>query len=309
MLAAEVTDSAVQRQAGDTRRRDDAAGHREAEQLGLTIEVSPGRAALHTDGLRIRVDVDTAHLREVEHDSAVVDGVAGDVVPSGLDREHEALLAREVDRVDDVGCTAALHDQRRAPIDQRIPDRACLVIAGIVRSEHRPPNRLPEPCQRLCVDGRLHCQLVRHRFPPVRTRPEVHPSIRRSDPQGEGPPRRYDERRAARARSAQICSARANSVPARGPLRSRPLVEGVAIADDRPELFRVEGPRRRPGRARRPRLEEVADVRGRRPHRLVEDRAAAIEHPGHVRQQAVVAMHGALDIVDEDRPCDAELVS
>src|SRR6185437_14540911 len=79
VLAAEVTDSAVQRQAGDTRRRDNAAGDREAEQLGLAIEVSPGRAALHTDGLRIRLDVDAAHLREVEHDAAVVDGVAGDV--------------------------------------------------------------------------------------------------------------------------------------------------------------------------------------------------------------------------------------
>ena len=134
MLAAQVSDSAVQRQPRDAGRRDDAARHGEPEQLGLPVEVAPRCAALHADGLRVGVDVDTAHLRQVEHDPGVVDGVAGDVVPSGLDREDEPLLAREVDRVDDVGCTAALHDQRGTPIDQRIPDRACFVIAGIVRS-------------------------------------------------------------------------------------------------------------------------------------------------------------------------------
>ena len=64
---------------------------------------------------------------------AVVDGVAGDVVPAALDREHEPLLAREVDRVHDVGRAAALHDQRRAPVDQAVPDRARLVVAGIAR--------------------------------------------------------------------------------------------------------------------------------------------------------------------------------
>ena len=79
------------------------------KQLRLAVDVAPGRAALHAHRLRRRVDVDAAHLRQVDDEAAVVDRVAGDVVAAALDRERELVLAGEVDRVDDVGrarCTA-----------------------------------------------------------------------------------------------------------------------------------------------------------------------------------------------------------
>jgi len=56
--------------------------------------------------------MDAAHRRHVDHESAVVHSVAGGVVTTGVDREHESVVAREVDRVHDVGGAAALHDQR-----------------------------------------------------------------------------------------------------------------------------------------------------------------------------------------------------
>ncbi len=168
VLAAEMPDPAVQRQPSDAGRRDDAARYGEPEQLRLAVEVAPSGAALDADGPGLRVDVDAPHVREVDHEPAVVDGVAGDVVPAALDREHEALLAREVDRVHDVGGAAALHDQRGAPVDQGVPDRARLVVAGVARREHRPPHLRCKPCHRLRVELRVCHQLVRHRFPPLR---------------------------------------------------------------------------------------------------------------------------------------------
>ena len=67
---------------------------------------------------------------------AVVDGVAGDVVPPPRIESEQTLLAREVDRVDDVGRARALHDQRRAPVDQPVPDGARLVVVRVAGPEH-----------------------------------------------------------------------------------------------------------------------------------------------------------------------------
>ena len=168
VLPAQMTEPAVQRQPGDAGRRDDAGRYREPEQLGLAVTVAPGRAALHADGLRRRVDGHSAHLREVDDDAAVVDGVPGDVVPAGLDREREALLTGEVHRVDDICCAAALHDQRRSPIDQRIPDRARVVVSGAVLREQRSADPCRESRQLLRVELCFRCRLARHRFPPLR---------------------------------------------------------------------------------------------------------------------------------------------
>ena len=90
------------------------------------------------DGL----DVDAAHLRQVDDEAAVVDRVAGHVVAAALDRQQQALLAREVDRVDDVRGSSALHDQRRPAIDQPVPDRARIVIARIAGCQARLPEHL-----------------------------------------------------------------------------------------------------------------------------------------------------------------------
>ena len=88
------------------------------------------------------VDVDAAHLRQVDDEAAVVDRVAGHVVAAALDREQQVLLAREVDGVDDVRGAGALHDQRRLAVDQPVPDRARVVIARIAgcRTAPRTPS-------------------------------------------------------------------------------------------------------------------------------------------------------------------------
>jgi hypothetical protein len=93
----------------------------------------------------------TAHLREVDHQAAVVDCVAGDVVAAALDRDEQVLLAREVDGVDDIGRAAALHDQRRSTVDQPVPDRARVVVAWIAGSQDRSPDTFRECLGRFWV--------------------------------------------------------------------------------------------------------------------------------------------------------------
>jgi hypothetical protein len=108
--------------------------------------------------------VDAAHLREVDHQAAVVDCVAGNVVAAALDRDEQVLLAREVDGVDDIGCAAALHDQRRSTVDQTVPDRARLVVARIAGSQNRSPHTFRECLGRFRVERHLSSRLVCHCF-------------------------------------------------------------------------------------------------------------------------------------------------
>ena len=84
--------------------------------------------------------MDTAHLRQVDDEAAVVDRVAGDVVTARLDREEQVLLAGEVNRVDDIRRSSALHDQRRPTVDESIPDRASVVIGFILRAQDGSPD-------------------------------------------------------------------------------------------------------------------------------------------------------------------------
>jgi hypothetical protein len=128
-----MPDAAVEGEAADAGRRDDAAGHGEAEQLRLAVAVAPGRPALRAHRPRGRVDVDAAHPGQVDDEPVVVDGVAGDVVRAALDRAEQAVLAGEVHGVDDVRRPGRLHDQRRAAIDQPVPDGARLVVAAVAR--------------------------------------------------------------------------------------------------------------------------------------------------------------------------------
>ena len=112
----------AERQPGDPGRRHDPTGRGEAEELGLAIEIPPGRPAAGTGGARRRVDPHPAHRRQVDHEPAVAGPEAGHVVPPAANRQRQLMGAGEPDARDDVGHPAARHDQRRTPIDHPVPD-------------------------------------------------------------------------------------------------------------------------------------------------------------------------------------------
>jgi hypothetical protein len=96
--------------------------------------------------------------------------------------------------------------------------------------------------------------------------------------------------------------------------RARPVsfqtpLERLAVPGAQLELLGLERRVGQPGRLYLLSREELTDPGSCRPHRLVKDRAAAAEHPAHVRHQPIRSVHRPVEVVDEDRPSDAELVA
>jgi len=61
--------------------------------LGRGVEIAEQRPGLDTDHPPVRVHVAASQRREVDHDPVVTHGVAGNVVPPALDRNHKILPA------------------------------------------------------------------------------------------------------------------------------------------------------------------------------------------------------------------------
>ena len=109
------------------------SGCREREGLRLLVEVRERAAGLDPGGASDRVDAHRAQRRQVDQEPAVADGVAGDVVAAAAHRDQQFVLAREVNRADDVGGPGAADDHARPAIDHGVPDRPCRVVAGVTR--------------------------------------------------------------------------------------------------------------------------------------------------------------------------------
>ena len=90
---------------------------------------------------RLRVDRDGLHRREVEDDPAVAGGEPGDAVRAAAYRERQALAAGELHRLDHVGGAGAADDQRRMLVVRGVPDRTCLVVVAVARSDHLTADR------------------------------------------------------------------------------------------------------------------------------------------------------------------------
>ena len=131
VLAAQPALPPAEGQPGDAGRRDGAHRRRQAEGLRLAVELAPEHARLGTDRPGDGIDADALHARQVEHQAAVTDGLAGDVMPTAPYRDEQVVLACELHRGDDIGRAGAAGDQRRPVVDQRVPDGAGLVVAGI----------------------------------------------------------------------------------------------------------------------------------------------------------------------------------
>jgi hypothetical protein len=82
--------------------------------------------------------VDALHEGEVDHQPAVGDRLAGDVVAAAADRDLQSFAPGEVDRVGDVRRVQAARDDRGMPVDQPVVHATGLVVPPVARSEDRP---------------------------------------------------------------------------------------------------------------------------------------------------------------------------
>src|SRR5262249_5176662 len=108
-----------------------------AEHLRLGIDIAPDCAALHPGAPRMRIHAYRSHRREVEHNAALADRVAGHVVATAANGDCPVALAGESDCFDHIAGVTAADDQRRAPIDHGVPYRAGTVVDGIAGLDRR----------------------------------------------------------------------------------------------------------------------------------------------------------------------------
>src|SRR5205823_6639627 len=131
VLAHEPAKPAAEGEAGDAGARDLAAGRGQAMDGGGGVELGPGHARLGPHGSGRRVDLDGAHRRQVDHQAALGDGLAGDVVAAAPDRHLAAGLPPETDGVDDVGRRGAAGDDRGVLVDHAVVDATGVVVTGV----------------------------------------------------------------------------------------------------------------------------------------------------------------------------------
>jgi hypothetical protein len=133
--ARQVPETPAEREPADAGGRDDAAGGRQSVLAGREVDLAPCAAAADAHGARLRIDLDVAQQREVDHDAVVARPQPGAVVPAAADGERQVVLARESDGPGHVLGPGAARDQRRPLVDHRVVDLAGLVVVGVLRAD------------------------------------------------------------------------------------------------------------------------------------------------------------------------------
>jgi len=130
-LAAKQAHATPQREAGHPGRRYLTTRGHQAVELRLCVHVAPVRARPDAGRSHRRVDPNGLHRREVDHQAAVAEGVAGNVVAPAAHRQKEVVLAREVDRGDDIANAETASDERRLLVNKPVPQRTGFPITFV----------------------------------------------------------------------------------------------------------------------------------------------------------------------------------
>ena len=146
------SDAAAEGQPGDAGLGHDAGRNRHPVDVGFAIEIAEQDARLDADASGPRVHVDALHAREVDDQPAVAERAAADVVSASADRDEEVVVAREVDRRDDVRQSGTARDQPRALVDAGVPDPARDIVIGVGGPDDRATARRPELRDRFVGD-------------------------------------------------------------------------------------------------------------------------------------------------------------
>lgn len=137
VLAHQPAEAAAERQTADAGVGHGTAGRGEPEGLGLAVKLAPEHAALRLDRAGGGVDAGGLHQGQVDHQATVAGGKASRAVAAAADGDQEFVLAREIDRLDDVGHPGALGDQAGALVDHPVPELARRIVARVMRTQQR----------------------------------------------------------------------------------------------------------------------------------------------------------------------------
>jgi hypothetical protein len=161
VLTHQPADAAAQREAGNARRRNEAAGGGQAVRLGLVVDIGPDRPAANRGAASDRVHVDVVHRTEIDHDPAIDGGEAGDAVTAPAHGDGQVVAPGKGDRGEHVGDAGTTDDHSRAvPVVRSVPDLGGLVVALVLGGQHLPADRVAQLRHALVLrqgfDGMAH---------------------------------------------------------------------------------------------------------------------------------------------------------
>ena len=116
----------------------------EAKGLGFAVELAKFQTCLGADYAFRGIDADSLHRREVNHQTALADGLAGDAVASASHRYLHIVLPCELHARDHVSRTAAPHDQSGMPVNHRVRNGPRLVVPGLSGAVRQSSQQWPE---------------------------------------------------------------------------------------------------------------------------------------------------------------------
>ncbi len=141
-IAAEIAESAAQREPTDAGGRDDAAGYRQPERLGGMIDIAPERAAFHQHPPGVGIDMHRVHAAQVDDDAVIAGAQSGGIVTAAAHADGQIVRAGEGHAQHHIGDIDALHDQGGMLVDHGVVDGTGRVISRIVRGDDRAAHRL-----------------------------------------------------------------------------------------------------------------------------------------------------------------------
>ncbi len=108
--------------------------------LSRGVEVGQDATGLDLRAAGVHLDANIFHEREIDHESVIANGVAGDVMSTAPDRDDQLLLVPELDRLHDIFGRGAAGDNRGFAVDHGVPDLPHLIVIGISGKKHISPE-------------------------------------------------------------------------------------------------------------------------------------------------------------------------
>ena len=135
VLADQPAHAAAKGQSGDACGGDHAHRGRQAESLRLAVEFTDGKARFGLHRARGRIDTNTLHGREINHEPVVADRLACDAVTTATYGDWKVVPAGKDHTGDHIRRASTSHDYRGAPIDGPIEDDARRIVTRLAGHE------------------------------------------------------------------------------------------------------------------------------------------------------------------------------
>jgi hypothetical protein len=104
--------------------------------LRFVVELTPGQTGLCPRRSRCRINRDLFHETQVNHQPAIEDGYAGDIMTAGADCRKNVFSGGEPDSSNNIGRPRAARNGGRPSVDHAVPYLASGIIPRGLRCKN-----------------------------------------------------------------------------------------------------------------------------------------------------------------------------